>query len=175
VRGPWRFSFEEYLTKKNFHNFQTKKIACVEDLDTAKRVLDKSFAMVGVMEQFEEFLVLFQREFGGAGFDIGFRRHNVQRVQKTDYLERFGDVIKENNKVDMELYKHVVEVIMPRQREKFGIGLHEAVAEFNAQNISREEASSFHIVTHKLLQRFYVDIAAGIIRRRFGLPWGGPY
>jgi hypothetical protein len=174
-RRAWGFSFEEYLDKPNFHNFQTKKLACNSDIEAAKLILDKHFLLVGIMEQFDQFLCLLQRRIGLANFNIAYRSLNTRYTRKSDFLNQFEHRISQNNSLDLELYNHVIETILPRQRAEYGEDLQDAVSRFKIKNESTHREASLRAFQQKLLQRLYFDPASGVIRRISGLPWGGPY
>lgn len=174
-RRPWNFSFEEYLSKPNFHNFQTKKIACRADIEAAKAILDKQFMMVGIMEEFDEFLCLLKRKIEPASFDISYQSLNTMRDRQKIDLTEFSEIIRQNNRVDLELYAYVKETILPRQRAEYGADLRDVVASFKITNENRKTELSMRSFVKKLVQRMYIDVAVGIMRRLSGLSWSGPY
>ncbi len=175
ARSPFTFSFEEYLEKQNFSNFQTKKIAGTENLEAAKAILNSRFLLVGDMNTFDEFLVLLRQKFGGKRFNIDYRSINVRRPENSDGFVKFAERVRQNNSVDIELYEYVVNTILPRQRAEYGPGLQESLALFKKEKASKYPAESFRSVIQKIAARLYYDPAAGIIRKAYGLPWEGEY
>ena len=54
-------SFDEYLRIPWEMNTQTKRIVGSDDIDLAKKTISKNFFLVGIVEEFDEFLILFKR------------------------------------------------------------------------------------------------------------------
>lgn len=172
---PFTFSFEEYLEKQNFNNFQTKKIAGTENLEAAKAILNSTFLLVGDIKNFDEFLVLLRQKLAGERFNIFYKSINVRCPENNDVFASFAERIRLNNSVDIELYEYVVNTILPKQRAEYGPGLQEALALFKKENASKLPAESLRSVIQKIAARLYYDPAAGIIRKAHGLPWAGEY
>ncbi|WP_200389735.1 sulfotransferase family 2 domain-containing protein [Thiocapsa imhoffii] len=174
-RKLWKFSFDEYLEKPNFHNFQTKKIACGSDIEKAKLILSNQFMVVGVMEHFDEFLCVLKRRLAIPNFSIFYSSVNNRHTQIMDHWSKYEDKIYQNNSLDIELYNYVLNTIIPRQRAEYGKNLQDDVSQFKISNQSRDVGFSAKAFQQKLMQRFYFDFIAGIIRRMSGMHWGGPY
>jgi hypothetical protein len=51
-------TFEQYLDLETIKNKQTKTIAGKAELDVAKQIIHERFLLVGVVEEFDEFLIL---------------------------------------------------------------------------------------------------------------------
>jgi hypothetical protein len=170
-----KITFEEFLEKKHFHNFQTKKIACRDDLHAAQDVLDRKFMLVGVMEEFDEFLIMLKQKLGSKTFTINYRALNTRPAPSTDYFKQYREQIEENNKLDITLYHYVLDTILPRQRIDYGPDLESDVARFKSANQFSKDRKPFRALLQKAFQRVYLDTAAGLIRRRSGFPWGGTY
>ena len=176
ARHPWPFSFEDYLKKPRFQNFQTKKIAGISDLDSAIRILENSFTLVGTMDGFDEFLVLLKTKLAYPEFDIRYRKLNIQNKSGgRPLLTQYAEEINRNNKLDLELYRYAAETLMPRYQKEFGGSLERAVTDFQRQNLTTKPINSSREIHQKLAQRLYYDNIAGILRKRAGLRWGGPY
>ncbi|MFQ5947253.1 MAG: sulfotransferase family 2 domain-containing protein [Acidimicrobiia bacterium] len=139
-RGGVEMRFEEWIQDDKTHDRQVRHIAGPEpDAQTAIALLEDNFFFVGLVERFDESLVLFQNVVG------------PDRLQSIHYFRKWAapdDVIKDRllndrktralledaNRMDLELYEHVTREIYPRQRSDYGPGLDEAVTAFQASN-----------------------------------------
>lgn len=175
ARTPLKLSWEEYVEKENFKNFQLKRLACSEDLDAAKALLAERFFLIGVTERFDEFLVLLRRKLGYEWFNIGYRPLNVGGAGRKGFPDRILEQARQNNLLDSELYRYVVDTILPAQRAQYGEGLEEAVAQFKRDQGLEGRTISARVLAQTVMSRFYLDWVAGVLRRRSGLPWRGPY
>jgi hypothetical protein len=95
-------------------NFQVKKIAGVEDVQAAKQIVDKELLLVGLVEEFAGFLLLLKKklsddEFKLHSFHENKGKKNHMRRKVLDNLDQYLPVIKERNKLDIELYNYVKE------------------------------------------------------------------
>ncbi len=116
-------SFEEWIHLPGSRNFMTRKLAGVEDLAAAKRILKERIRFVGLMEAFDESLLLWRAQFSAYPLDIGYRRRNVARdnhIKETLLQDEGARRELENaNRLDCDLYSHVVEEIYPEQRRRY--------------------------------------------------------
>jgi hypothetical protein len=99
-------------------NSQTRAIAgdlstpfgrCTDEmLETAKRNLDRHFAVAGLTERFDETLILLGKAFGWTR--LYYIPSNVSPSQKREELDpSVRELIEERNRLDLELYRHVSE------------------------------------------------------------------
>lgn len=102
-------TFEEFLNDETVQNFQTKKIAGKDDLELAKKYLD-DFFLVGVIEQFDAFLKVFQKKMSPVAIDINYEKKNIgsKRIVKeiSSNFDLYEGRIKENNALDFALYSY---------------------------------------------------------------------
>jgi hypothetical protein len=116
-------SFEDWLQIEDRKNFQTKAISGDEDVDRAKRMLTEKIAIVGIAEEFDTFLQELQVFLWPERFPIHYQMQNVtaDRFKKhlySDDISRYNDRIRKNNLLDIELYRHAREVILPSQHKR---------------------------------------------------------
>ena len=74
-----------------------------EHLQTAKKNLRQHFSVIGLVERFDESLMLLKREFGWQ--NISYMRHNTTPRQEQASEETI-EFIKQDNALDMELYAY---------------------------------------------------------------------
>ena len=127
-----------------FDNFQTRAIAGVWHdlpfgacdrplLELAKENLANHFALVGVVEHFDEVLLLLQRRFGWRS--IFYSRHNVaaptaQDIPADPATQAF---VRQHNWLDVELYEHARQLCQ-QQIAAAGPELAQQVKQFRARN-----------------------------------------
>ena len=108
----------EYITSglaTETDNSQTRAIAgdidtpfgaCTpEMLERAKANIDRHFALVGLVERFDETLVQLQSTFGWNRL-WNVRANAAPRSQRPDVTERDREAIQEQNRLDVELYAY---------------------------------------------------------------------
>jgi Galactose-3-O-sulfotransferase len=130
-----QMSLEEHCEVLGETNYQTKFItgsmnltersyfAAKKDLRQAMKILSEQFAFVGLVEEFDESLLLLKRSMELQDFDIRYKKENVA---KTTYITR--DMIspttlqriKELNQLDCELYEFVRDELFEPQKDKYG-------------------------------------------------------
>ncbi len=130
--------FEEWIKREEFRDVQIKHIAGNADLDAAIRVLDEDCIFVGLIDRFDESLVIIKKKLGDPRFDIRYTRENVAR--DTTIKKRLIDdpstnaLLKDANKIDNELYNYVVGELYEKQKVQFGETLASEVQTFQAGN-----------------------------------------
>ena len=94
-------------------NYQTRILSGISDfdyvdskaLDKAKFNLDNYFIAVGITQKFDQSLILFKNVFDWNFFDILYIKRGVAKNKKSSKIsDDTLDIIKENNKLDIELY-----------------------------------------------------------------------
>ena len=113
---------------------QTQLIAGEPDADKAIEVLQTRIGFVGLVERFDESLVLWKRWAGNPQIDIRYRSVNVARSnavrEKVLSDERNRGLIRDLHRQDVKLYRYVVEELYPRQVAAYGETLQEDVRSF---------------------------------------------
>jgi hypothetical protein len=108
--------------------------ACTSEmLATAKRNLEQSFSVVGLVERFDETLLLLQRTFHWK--NIFYIRHNVTsgRPQGEELPAGTLDLIRECNLLDLELYEYG-KTLLEAQIQQQGPSFSDAVRRFQIRN-----------------------------------------
>jgi hypothetical protein len=175
LKKEW--TFEEFLDHEPSHDFQTRKLVGSSDVAAAKRVLAERFFLVGIAELFDEFLVELAQKLQPRRFDPRHRRRNVasERTQQApDLFERFDARIRANNAGDIELYQHVVDVVLPRQRHLYEGDFGAALTALRGTGEIRERIG-VRLLLDGLCRKVYYEPLTGILRRLGGLPMKGSY
>ncbi|MDF1862112.1 MAG: sulfotransferase family 2 domain-containing protein [Verrucomicrobiales bacterium] len=136
-------SFEVWLEENR--NFMTKRLAGTENAQAAIDMLEEKVPFVGLMEHFDESLLLWRHWTGLPNLEI--RYHFVNRAPATTTKENILsreenlDRIRGANEEDAKLYGYLVEQRMERQRSQYGSALADDLAAFQDE-ISKSEPPS---------------------------------
>ncbi|HXV59090.1 MAG TPA: hypothetical protein VEK15_00240 [Vicinamibacteria bacterium] len=171
-----KLTFEEFLSTPTVENFQTKKFSETGDIDEALEVLSERLFLVGVVEQFDRFLVLLQKKLRPMDFDPRYRRKNLSgnKVTTGHLLERFKDDIEEKNVLDRRLYDFALRELFPRYVEEYGDRFELDVSEFRRTNSLAPPPMSKRYADYAF-RKLYLQPVTGVIRRSHGMPARGSY
>lgn len=127
IRGSLKTPFEEWIADPKQQNIATRSIAGGPNLDRAKTVLKEQFYYVGITEDFDTSMLLFEYLF----------RYRLPRNQRKMNVARKSEIrdqllqnslsrkkLEEANLLDMELYQYAMkEIYQPMvdqmEQEKF--------------------------------------------------------
>jgi hypothetical protein len=120
VKAP----FSKWMNNKIQQNWQTRFIAGEPDVEAAKQILASRFRAVGLVERFDESLLLIRRALGfGENFSVWYGRpHNPTRArsQRSDIREEYREECIERNQLDLELYDYAVNTLFAQQLLAYG-------------------------------------------------------
>lgn len=148
-------SLEDYVTSgicDEVSNDQVRLVAGVErtspvDLDEmlkmAKDNIDNKFLVVGLLENFNETLVLLKRRLGLRNIFYGIRNQTIGRPLKEQIPERILHLITELNYADIALYSYAKENLAKTIEEE-GPAFLKDVRKFELLN--RPYSNIFHLV-----------------------------
>jgi len=169
-------SFEDFLNTESVSNFQAKKIAGMADLKRAIDVINNRFLLVGISEEFDEFLLFMKHELSDIDFDPQYEEKNVAgKKVKSDFLrDKYLDQIIENNSVDLALYDYIKSSVIPRQIDRYGDTFYSDLKEFRSRKFKRVHTvlSEYSDYAYR---KCYVEPITSIVRRINGLPRKGSY
>jgi len=162
--GRWKkhhdMSIEERLEVRPEANYQTKYIsgALLPDdrdfvaeerhLEEAKRALREDFGLVGLVEWFDETLLLLRKTMEDDRLDIRYRRANISPrsyIDKKELSEREIEKIRRSNRMDIRLYEYAREKIFKPLLENYGPSLEADLDSF------RENLRGFDFPRSRLL------------------------
>ena len=142
------------------------------DAGRAIETIERHLGFVGLQERFDESLVLLGRWIGDRDFDPAYRARNV--ASSTDVRRQIlGDprtveMIRAHHVEDEKVYRHVRDVVYPRQVEQYGATLAADLAALRA----RLPAPQRRVLSRSLaaVKRgvFYKPLARALRRRREG-------
>lgn len=141
------YSFEEWIARRIKRNTQTTRIAG-ENATAADAIalLKTRFVFVGLVERFDESLVLLRQLVCGPRLDLWYRK---RLVAKGDEIKErlLGDpatraLLVDANREDLKLYEYAVSEIYPAFRKQYGGGLEAEVAAVKAANAAPARISA---------------------------------
>ena len=118
--------FEKFLTRRKQRNWQTRLIAGRQDVEAAKQILASQYRSVGLLERFDESLLLMRESLGFPEMRLQYGRprntaaSGTMRESLLETMDRHGDACRENNRLDLELYDFVAREIFPAQVRAYG-------------------------------------------------------
>jgi hypothetical protein len=133
-KNSCRLAFEEWLARHA--NFQTRTLCNAADADRAIELLERRVGFVGLVERFNESLVLLGAWCGQGQMDLRYRARNIAADNRIKCKllgdERTVARIEQCHAEDQRLFRYVRDVIYPRQIARFGPGLTAAREELEA-------------------------------------------
>jgi hypothetical protein len=149
--GFRHFPWDKWVEWETHHNHQLKMISPDVDVDQAIAMLERSNVFVGLMEHFDESLVMMEKLFC-PGLDIAYRRRNTARdnTLARSLLDdpRRAAQIREMYAKEFPLYEYVSRELYPRYRHAYGPTLAADVARFREHG--RDRVSRRNILLHRL-------------------------
>ena len=122
---PWLERNSNYLTRFLCRGRADRELArVVPDAARAIEAIDRHVGFVGLQERFDESLVMLARWVGDPDFDPAYRARNVARsgTVRGGILSdpRLVELIREHHREDDKVYRHVRDVVYPRQVAEYG-------------------------------------------------------
>ncbi len=162
-------TIDEFLSEERFTNFQTKKIAGEEDLKKAIDILDKKMSFVGLVEKFDDLLVLLSTFLPKNRNKIAFVSKNKTPKQKKSFsVIKFNDLtdyqkarVLNNNALDIELYNYVLENLYPKQYQ---------LIQSKNNAVIKEQYTLFDellIIFNKIFKRVFKIVIDKIVLNRY--------
>jgi len=157
-------------------NYQTRFFAREANADQAIEVLDGLVGFVGLVERFNESLLLLRRWSREPALDIHYRSRNMakdNRIKKELLADpQVVAKIREHHAEDYKLYGYVCDVVYPRQVRQYGPLLEADMAALESRLPARRTASLARTLASAKRNLLYKPIARRLIKRRAAVPRG---
>ena len=131
--------FAAWIESDRANNRMTRKLCGTADADAAIAMIRQRVGFVGLVERFDESLVMLRPWLGDPDLDIRYRAKNVMRDNriKNHLLDDPGtrEKLIAANRQDLRLYRYTVRTIYAGQVQRYGPALAEAVRQFTARNV----------------------------------------
>lgn len=158
VRGTNRRSFEESLqTDTHLNNWQVKLMAGGENLDQAKKFLERC-DFIGLTEHFNLSLQVFGKQ-APRPMNLRYRRLIVARdnqIQKNLLADpRMLELARKHNQLDLELYAFAANEIFPKLCRKAGLNPLDKISSFEVSTNDLRLKYKFGRVYNKVFRQIY--------------------
>lgn len=167
--------FENFLSNQEFNNIQTKKIAGSEDVEKAKSIITSEMFEVGVVEEFDCFLLRLKKSLFPIRFDPIYQKKNI--IGKADsgdlLIEQYNEEIVARNKLDIDLYKYVVDEIIPWRNREYGPHFDSDLKNFIENNLKSKTIMKSYF--DYIIRKAYYEPVTNYIRMSNNLPAKGSY
>lgn len=166
-RNIHQMSLQERINILGEHDYQTKFIlGCLDlkdrnfsadrrHLEKAKNILFNDFAFVGLLENFDESLILLKHSLNLKEFNIRYQRMNVGKKRYIIKDELSNNLLKKLsniNRIDFELYHLVREKLFEMKKREYGKNIEEAISSFRLKNANyrfkRSQIVKFNIANY---------------------------
>ena len=117
---------DRWMTDPTTGNWQVRMLSGGEDLGAAKQILDTKIQCVGLMERFNESLLLIRHRLQLPHFNVAYgrprntARRSDLRKRIREQGERHREEVMERNALDLALYDYAVKGLYPRQVAEYG-------------------------------------------------------
>jgi hypothetical protein len=122
-------TFEEFMCNENYTDRQVRHIAGTADIEKAKQLLKNRFFFVGLMERFDESMLILEKLFPYP-LRLHYQPRHVAKdnTAKQEVLDNPAsrELLHRGNQLDIELYSFVRDELYLAYRERAGIAAHEA-------------------------------------------------
>jgi hypothetical protein len=107
-------SFESFVSKPYFQNFQTYRLTRSRDYQTAKEIIRKHYSFVGISEKFDLSINLLSLKLFGEVGKLNYQRLNETKLQDKTYKPSLLSdsrlkQLQKLNQTDIDVYKLVQE------------------------------------------------------------------
>ncbi len=145
------FPWEKWVEWETHHNHQLKMLSPDVDLDQAIKLLESKNVFVGLMEHFDESLVMMKKLFY-PDLNIAYTRENTASdntfAKSLLADEKSRQQIADMYAKEIPLYQYVKDEIYSKYREEYGPTLAEDVAQF--QSHGKNQINRWNILTNNL-------------------------
>lgn len=155
--------FNAWYKKYHIPNGMINHFIGSDNLELAKETLTNKYEAVGILEKFDESLLIFKKKLLLKGMDLNYEVKNHTLKLKSDEQkiieENHTDMVISSNYKDIKLYKYVLNNIWKEQVNDFGLEKMklDLVKEFNPKKYSINERISAYLKlkTNKAYHHFF--------------------
>ncbi len=139
------WTIEKFIEAEHFNNFMTKRICGRDDPDAAIQMLTDKFRFVGIIEKFDESLLLLKHRMNWTHYRMQYEiKNRTPRKETSEITETVMTRIREVNVSDQLVYEFVLNELFPEYVKNYGSGLETDVQAF------RETLKNFRFNRYKL-------------------------
>ena len=117
-------TFEQFMQNERFRNRQVNHIAGESNVDKAKQIIRERFFFVGLLERFDESMMILQKLLPFP-ITLGYKPRHVAKdnMAKQAVLDDAAscELLHKGNRLDQQLYTFVRDELYPTYRQKAGV------------------------------------------------------
>lgn len=137
-RMGYEESFGTWIGNEVMHDVQTRHLCGTDDADHAIAILENRCFFVGLLECFDESMVLLRRKVGHERLDIRYvARNRAPRSEISRSLLQDPEArakLEAANRADSKVFAYVRDELFPQQRRESAKGLEDELQRFQARN-----------------------------------------
>jgi hypothetical protein len=133
------WTIESFTSTPYNDNWQAFRIAGERNLDKAKEIMARNFGLIGMIEKYDESMVLLKAAMGDPSADFRYQEANIKNYG--DQVIRFDQLSQEmqekviaNNAIDIELYRFLKDELYPQYVRRFSADLDTEVDAYRKAN-----------------------------------------
>jgi len=162
--------FVEWVNNNDWGaNWQTRALAGTDDVNEAIQFIQEKKILVGLVERFDESLLLVQRLLDN-NLNISYERKNIasDNTIANQLLQspRTRQILIEQNQADLALYEYVKRELFPAYRQAYGPQLAEDLANFQQ---ARGRFNRLNVYAARVYRNLVYKPAIHLYRRRYGI------
>ncbi|APF20191.1 hypothetical protein Calab_0606 [Caldithrix abyssi DSM 13497] len=128
------WDIQSFIQDGHFNNFMTKRICGKDDAGLAIQYLKEKFKFVGLVEQFDESLLLLKYFLRLNGYNMHYEIQNVNRQKSNQQISKETlEQIKKMNQNDLQIYEFVKKTLFPQYRKNYGPNLESDLLKFKQE------------------------------------------
>lgn len=155
--------FNAWYQKYHIPNGMINHFVGSDNLELAKETLTNKYKAVGILENFDESLLIFKRKLLLDGMNLNYNIKNDTVKLKSDKQKKIEDnhrdMVISGNIKDLKLYEYVVDTIWKQQVKDYGIDKlkSDLVKEFSPNNDSliNQVSSNLKLKLNKTYHHFF--------------------
>lgn len=146
------WTIESFTEEPYNDNWQAYRIAGERNLDKAKDIMTKKFGLIGMVEKYDETMLLLKAAMGDPDADFRYEEANIKHYNGQAYrFDQLSAAMQEkviaNNAIDIELYRFLKEELYPQYISRYAGDIRADLAAYQSAN--RE----YHYPAWALLKR----------------------
>ena len=143
--------FNAWYQKYHIPNGMINHFTGSDNLELAKVMLTNKYDAVGILEKFDESLLIFKKKLSLKGMDLNYEVKNDTLKLKSDEKkiieENYRDMVTSSNSKDIKLYNYILNTIWKEQVNDYGSEKMKSdlVKEFSPKNYSFNKRISAYL------------------------------
>jgi len=155
--------FNAWFQKYHIPNGMINHFVGSDNLELAKEILTHKYKAVGILEKFDESLLIFKKKLSLEGMDLSYKIKNDTTKLKSDEQikveDKYREMVISSNIKDLKLYEYVLNTIWKEQVRDYNSDKlkSDLIKEFSSKNYRFNEriSSDVRIKLNKIYHHFF--------------------